>query len=129
MQGDTGTNPGLACHLIADGDSQGEARREEQDQGHEERREDHQATYRMTHEGTSVSRQAQVLVIVAQDVVNAPFDTVNIPLPLIPDHGAQQRINVAERVQQIASQLPLLSDVRDLPGQLDHMAQDRPLRA
>jgi hypothetical protein len=71
--------------------------------------------------------RSKLLVIVALHVANPLFDTVKIPLPLIPENGAQQRIDLAEGVQQIASQLPLLPDFGNLPGQLDHIAEDRPV--
>ena len=43
--------------------------------------------------------RVRLLFILAQDITDALFQTVEIPLPLIADNGAQQRVDLANGVQ------------------------------
>jgi hypothetical protein len=44
----------------------------------------------------------RLFFILAQDIADPLFQAVEVPLPLIADNGAQQRVDLADGVHQIA---------------------------
>src|SRR5262249_6041023 len=67
-------------------------------------------------------------LIFAQDLADLVFQFIEIPFALITDDGAQQRINLTNRIQNIVQQKVLLSGLGDLLGHLDQVTENRAFR-
>src|SRR6516162_10288356 len=69
-----------------------------------------------------------VLFFLLEDLAETLLEPIQIPVPLIPDNGAQYRVDVLDRLQNIAQHIIDLTRSGHFLGHLDQIAENGPFR-